>query len=388
MSAQLPNDSQYITPILHNPMSVWPNDDLLLNPADRDDFARQHPRLAPIFDWPEMRDLFVRHNDPAVAARKQSRRAGVRAVYLGGLSLALSALNPFLVSLVPPSGEIAQYGQIILGVLSAGLAVCSTLMGVAQVMSGDQKQRWLINRYWAERIRQFHFQAVINNLSAVVTAIKNGTELGKWRELREGEFKSFQYAEQKDIATVLNRLEQDLAEDNVWLNKSWAAAPAAPSESDDLTELFSGLEALRFDVQIRYVGDKLNGGIFSPKTRAGWFLRTSDILTSVIVLLTAATGLSLAFGADSKSSWFLLIVGLGGVLTAAVVSLRVLNEGLQLRAETERYEWYVASVKSIKQRFAKAQLAEKVELLREMERLSYQEMRRFLISYKNARFIM
>jgi|HubBroStandDraft_1064217.scaffolds.fasta_scaffold843577_1 hypothetical protein len=39
--------------------------------------------------------------------------------------------------------------------------------------------------------------------------------------------------------------------------------------------------------------------------------------------------------------------------------------------------WYLASMRSIARRFEKATTADRIRLLRELERLAYQEMRRF-----------
>ena len=80
---------------------------------------------------------------------------------------------------------------------------------------------------------------------------------------------------------------------------------------------------------------------------------------------------------------------MSGTLTAAVVAIRVVNDGLLLQTETERYEWYLASVRSIAERFdAAADMPTKVRLMREMERLAYQEMRRFLLAFQAAKFVM
>jgi hypothetical protein len=82
------------------------------------------------------------------------------------------------------------------------------------------------------------------------------------------------------------------------------------------------------------------------------------------------------------------MLGGAGALTAAVVARRVSKEGLLLRTEAERRRWYLASVRSIARRFEKAATVDRIRLLRELERLAYQEMRRFLITFKEARFII
>ena len=145
-------------------------------------------------------------------------------------------------------------------------------------------------------------------------------------------------------------------------------------------------------MQEGYVERKLLEGPYSPRTRAGWLLGLSDGLTILILVLTLVIALGPFFhfahvgsGAAAKPApWLLLIAGLSGVFTAGVVALRILNEGLQLRSEAERYEWYLASIASIERRFEAGGVIKRVELLREMEHIAYREMRRFLIDFEGA----
>jgi hypothetical protein len=48
--------------------------------------------------------------------------------------------------------------QGLLGGIAAVLAIVSILVGYTQVLKGWEKAQWLTNRFWTERIRQFHFQ--------------------------------------------------------------------------------------------------------------------------------------------------------------------------------------------------------------------------------------
>src|SRR5208283_1671164 len=164
--------------------------------------------------------------------------------------------------------------------------------------------------------------------------------------------------------------------------------PPAPPQTPELAELLKGLKEQRIGVQERYTALKLKQGLYSPQTRAQWLHGLSDAFTAVILIITVAIGALYVRGSEEPRLWLLGLLGLAGALTAAVVALRVLNEGLLLRTEAERYRWYLASVHSIAGRFEKASAAERIRLLRELERLAYQEMRRFLITSKEARFIL
>lgn len=388
-----PGDEPGIPMAFHDPMKDWTNDDLLLDQKEREHFREKHPRLGPIFDWPELRAAFETHEGPANDARRKSRRNGVAAVALGFGGLAFTALTTFLARLFPDPALAERW----IGGAAAALIVLGGLVGYQQVLVGQEKQRWLVNRYWTERIRQFHFQLILNNLGKAAEAMNGGKALDDWRKFRQSELVSFLHDTAQNLLSAFDRLGDDRAEETVWVNRAWTKRLTAPAETAELAELLSGLYALRIRVQERYADQKLHSGIFSPRTRAGWLLGLSDALTAAIVLLTVAIGTAYAFdfgyveGATPKQPklWFLFLLGLAGALTAAVVAIRVLNEGLLHRTEAERYEWYLASVRSIDRRFESTDAAAgRIELLRELERLAYQEMRRFLLAFQEARFIM
>ncbi|MGE5217503.1 MAG: hypothetical protein ACM3SP_10930 [Chloroflexota bacterium] len=68
---------------------------------------------------------------------------------------------------------------------------------------------------------------------------------------------------------------------------------------------------------------------------------------------------------------------------------RAVEEGLQPEREIERYQQYRSAVRAILDRFDEA-LSQKSKLvvMRDMERLAFDEMRNFLITNERARFVM
>jgi hypothetical protein len=365
---------------LTNPLEDWTNDDLLLDKNERAHFYLRRPRLAPIFDWLELRQAFEIHEQPAKQARKKSRGHGVTAVGLGFAGLALTALTPWLAKFASKP-DLAERWT---GVAAAALIALGTVVGLLQTLIWRAKQEWLINRYWTERIRQFHFQLILNNLEKAAAALPGGAALDAWRTFRQGKLADFLHDAKQTLPTAFDELEDDHAEEDVWVDKAWRERPPTPPQTPELAELLEGLQRQRIGVQERFTALKLKPGLHSPQTRAKWLHGASDAFTAVILVLTIVIGVIYAQGSQEPRFW----LGAAGALTAAVVALRVLNEGLLLRAEAERYRWYLASVRSIARRFEKANTADRIRLLHEMERLAYQEMRRFLITFKEARFIM
>lgn len=364
---------------LDDPLADWPNDDLLFQPAQRAFIERRHPRSAPIFDWPELRALFAAHNPLAARFRRRTRGLGVAAVALGCASLILAAF-------LDPISARAPEAARLLGVVAALLALASGITGYSGILSGRDKWRWLAHRFWTERMRQLHFQVIINNLPAAVEAMSDPAALERWRGIRADLLDGFVNRAMEPIGEALDRMRADLAEDQPWVEPAWAAQPPIPPQSPELDEIFEILEHQRFGIQKRYAAFKLRPGLHSPRTRSRAVQAIADALTIAALLLSAAAGLLFAFAGDSPA--LSLVLPVGASLAALVLALRVVDEGLRLSSETERYEWYLAAIESLARRYRAGGVEAKIAALREMERLSYQELRWFTVSFGEARFVM
>jgi hypothetical protein len=207
-----PSSQVYSGP-LDDPFKNWPNSDLLIEDEDRSFFSRHYPAFAAIFDWPDLRSLFATYARSAAIARKRSRRAGVFAVATGFLSLCVAATVPLADELTRSSGISKLSTQAVLGSIAAILATISMLVGYTQVLKGEAKTRWLTNRFWTERIRQFHFQLIVNNLPAVLLAVKDRNKLQDWLEFRTRELDKFKHDYLRGVEDKIHHLDMDEAED-------------------------------------------------------------------------------------------------------------------------------------------------------------------------------
>jgi len=363
-----------------NPLDDWPNEDLLFEQKHRDFVRRRHPRAAPILDWPELRALFAAHDPEAGRFRSRSRRLGVVAVALGGASLVLAA---FLGAIQQAAPGWAPY----LAALAALLAVASGATGFSGVLSGRDKARWLAHRFWTERMRQLHFQLIANNLPLAARAMADPSRIAEWERLRAEVLDGFEHAYMGPIVEALERMRRDLAEDQPWIAPAWAGAAEAPAPGSEADELFHLLRLQRFGIQRRYATYKLKEGAHSPRTRSRWVHGGADAMTVLALLTSAALGLLYVL-LEPGAPALPILAGVGGMLAGLILALRVLAEGLQLKSETERYEWYLAAVDSLERRYEAGDGEAKVALLRDMERLSYQELRWFTTSFDESRFVM
>jgi hypothetical protein len=113
-------------------------------------------------------------------------------------------------------------------------------------------------------------------------------------------------------------------------------------------------------------------------------------LTAVLLFATITVGIgSLMAFVGGENPLYRLIAGFVAALSScSIVAMRALKEGLLFSADAERYRWYLAAVRSLYRRYEVADITEQVSLFRELEHLAYQEMRRFMLSGSEARFIM
>ena len=273
---------------LADPFKDWPNSDLLIDDEDRAFFTRHYPAFGPIFDWPELRALFVTYDTPAAGARKRSRRSGIFAILSGFLSLIVAATVPLADEFARGSTMAPFRVQGLLGGIAAVLAIVSIVVGYTQVLKGREKAQWLTNRFWTERIRQFHFQLIVNHLPELIAAVNEKNALESWLDLRSRELDKFKHHHLRGVEDRIHHLNADEAEDHPWANEAWDRPGPVPPPPPNSTCRSKLLEQQRFGIQQRYTERKLIPGWHSPETRSQWVYRLSDTLTGVLLLATIA----------------------------------------------------------------------------------------------------
>jgi hypothetical protein len=360
-----------------DPIAGWGNDDLLLRPETRDEFARKMPEEFRVFDWPELRTLFEEHDHLANAARRDTRRGGVFAIGVGFAGIVVTALA----SLVANNIALALAGSLL--VVGAGL------VGFHFLLTGKRRLVWITNRYWTERIRQFYFQFIINNAELAAQAMVDDQALALYVALRRETFRTFvdEHADHSPLS--MERMKADVAEISPWLHPDWENRPPPAKQTLSLDRMLVVLAKQRLRIQDDYVTRKLLKSYKSPEWRLGVVMVLSDILTVLTLLLTASIGVIFALSGGDDTIAIKSMLALNAIFGGGVLALRALESGLQLAADTDRYSWYLASTKSLIDRYKQRLGADdRIELLRQMEHLSYQELRRFTISSLASRYLI
>jgi len=361
------------------------NDDLLVDKGDRERAATLYPTVFHVLDHPELRRKFVQCDEPAKASKRRSR-------VLGFLTVTLASLALFCAS-----GEIVFYSNAaILRPLALAGVICgisSVAIGSFGLLYGRAKSEWLHRRLMSERLRQFHFQTFVFLLPQIVASLHDPQAMATFVSARHTAFERLRAKMEGRLQAVLTAVLGD-EEPDVWFEKPPTALPV--TQADPVLEpLFDAYGALRIRHQLSYANFRIrdDSRLFSDAVRAQATV-LERITFSCIVLLLA---IHIVIGAALVAGWIGGIpAGPPSILAAIIIDLavvglaaRALAEGLAPEREIERNQQYSSACRAILERFeAAASPADRVRVMMEMERLTFDEMRNFLLTNQRARFVM
>jgi hypothetical protein len=367
----------------------WVNDDLLVTDKAQAALNEQHPSIFPLLDWPELRAIFIRYEQPANREKERLRRAGLRAVLFAFCAFGSSAICIFWDG-HPLSGAPA-WGVAGFALTSSLCAAMSFGTGLLQTLQGNDKERWLLARLWTETLRRFHFQFVLRHMPLAVDILAGRTALGRWREAQASALAELENDAMQRPPDVLQAIIADTAAERVWVLASWRNNPdPAVADCRETSEILAVLQSNRIRAQIDYAARRLHG------TRLALRGKTTLIRASFYMLVFCILGLSIALGvaraldqvgAGAGAAVSTLGV-LDGMAAAALISIQMWERGEDISGEMDRLEWYYAGVDSVRRRFEVAsEPMLRLQALGELEALAYQEMRQFLVSATRREFI-
>lgn len=362
--------------LFNDPLADWANDDILLTKPARAMLGQKHLQGLRVLDWPELRQLFSRYEEPANRHGRRDRRLGLASVGLAALGLVLAAFAPLAVG-----GPLARG----VGVLAAGLTLTGAALTAVHWLDARSKARWLGNRFWTERVRGLYFQVIVNNLDLVARAMTDVTALAEWKQVRVRALDAL--PRPADLTQQIGRLAGAVGDDDVWVLPEWSRPPAPPSPSEGLDVLLPLLRSQRFDVQLAYVDRKLSMSLRTPRRRWEMVRKAGEMLPAAAVLAAATAGVALALGMTPADLPVKLALAVAGSATAIGLALRLVNDSLLLSDDASRYAWYSAAVLRARYRFDAGDLAEKVAALRDMEMVAYRDLREFVAAHWRARYV-
>lgn len=360
-------------------LAHWPNDDLLIEREIQQHVEELYPALLPVLHWPEHAELFRVADLEAGAAKRDRRRIGAVALSSGIASLLLTAISPALTGVGVPGTW--------LGVAAAVAATAGIALGLFYLF-GSIRMTWLTRRFRTERLREFYFQFILNNLDLAVAAMSDHSSLEQWRRLRAEQLSIFRRDIYDPVEVSVSKLESDVALQDAWVFPEWKMSRPSNRGAPELRTLLGVLRRQRLGIQQHYAQAKRKPHVGSPHTLAPYVRTAADVAAALTWLLTPIIAVMLAMQLDVLQAPLLWVVVASALLGVVGSALRTIDSSFQLTAEVERTDWYLASLEALAAGFETSTAAEQVLRLRQLEELSYEELRKFIVGHKSARFIV
>ena len=342
-------------------------------------------------DHPELREVFIPLNVRANKAKAWSQIAGSCAVLFALMALLGAASEPLFADVWEWRTWVVEF----IAVLSLVGALTAVALAVFGVLAGPRKEEWLHTRLFTERLRQFHFQTFIWRLPDIAASCvdNNPQAQEEYRQKRQRWFSNFMMLYEGQLDSQLSGILDPGIAPDVWLHETSGHRPILP-DGFDPDELFAAYRKLRFLEQYGYVSHKLrsightlNFLKLPVRTQERLLRYTWAVAFGLLIVLHAAIVVShFANNVEDAPKWLPF-----GVIWLALIALavRTLAEGLSLEREIERYEDYRSVVRDMIGRFDNADdNHEKLDVMVEMERVAFDEMRSFLRSGHDATFVL
>ena len=370
-----------------DPLKDWPNDDLLLKEKARQNLTDSYPRAFRVLDWANLRDQFKKYDLLANESKTKINRHGGRGALLSAMGASLLALAPLF-----PASTV----QKVIVVVGCGLVLIGGMMGLWHLLIHSGRVKWLLNRVWTERLRQFHFQYLINNLDAAIAAMDDDDKLEEYRSLRDDALETFISDTNKDLSArgpikFIRWLAADHIDDRVWGQQEWRTIQVNPNT--DMTEnhrnLFKCLSKLRIGIQEYYSGLQLKPGTASQGNIARLITVNGNIATLIFVVSLTVAGMAILFYPGPGVFLSDIMIAISGIAAAWGLFLRLVDQGMGYSLDAERYGIYAERVGVVRKRFDAAgdSVIGHIAALRELEIYTYREMRQFLRTHLQSRFL-
>lgn len=370
---------------------------------------RLYPEVFHVLNFPRLRDTFARFEKAANHARIWLRVCGLAAVVFPAAALISLATHPHwrrdhhgVPVQHPHSTSVWRVAEWPVPLIVEVLGALGTIMAAGWITSGYLKQRWLLNRFMTERLRQWHFQTIVARGSDVSASCAGGVlAREKYEADRELWLDEFLINYEGHLASKLANMIQDCGPSDAWV----AASPKPYTSGPVFEKVCLALEHLRFDHQIGYAAYKLRdldaapfwrflswpaGKQLKALTGAGAFCLVTTLIASALLIADHA-----AHASSSANQGWLSQEWQAGVRTTAIVvailgaAVHTLRDGLAPHREIERYCDYRQRCERMRDEFLRpSATAHRQERMRDLELEAVDEMKSFLRTHAEANFLL
>lgn len=370
-----------------SPLSNWANDDLLLTEQVQRTIADCFPRAFRILDWAVLRDEFIKHDISANRNKRIINHHGVSGALLSAVGASLLTLPPIF-----PTGIF----QSVVVVAGCSLVFGGGLMGLWHLFAHNGRAKWLLNRLWTERLRQFYFQYIVNNFDAAIAAMDDDNNLKKYVSLRDGALKTFINDTEMNLSArgpieAVRWLADDHEDARAWGRSVWQDNRILPSTflTDDHRELLECLSRGRIGIQEIYSQLNMKPRSASQGNMARLITFSGNIATFIFVVSLTLAGMWILFYTRQTDFPSDALIACSGVAASWGLYFRLVDQGMGYSSDAERYALYADQVRLVRQQFNAAgdDVRGKIAALRQLEIYTYQEMRQFLTTHLRSRFL-
>jgi hypothetical protein len=332
----------------------------------------QEPTVRFAFDFPELLAAFETADAIAGKSRDRNRRIGIAGILLVLAALLYASTAPILQPSLNPETFVA------LGSLAAVAGLVGTGLGVMGLMRKSQRHAWLEARLTTELLRLFHFRYIAANVDQILAAATDTERQAEYRTARRAAFETLRAKLKEPKAAFDAVIRQDGPDPLEWVVERPIAGDASAAG-----DLFAAWMVLRLNWQLGYcrakLADRSTGGKLSPVQQEHVFTALGWGCLSVVVIFHI-------FHLFWHWGWLETAVVWAALMALA---LRATEDGLKPQREVERYEQYRVGIDVAIQRFLPSDdLRTRVEVMRNFERVSTQEMRTFLRTHATARYLL
>lgn len=279
------------------------------------------------------------------------------------------------------------------------LGLFGTAVSLLGLLGNSPRKKWLLHRFEAERIRQFHFQYISAHFTTILDSVGDEAKMAAYQRAREAAFEAF-YAQNIKKSDIAFEKIIHADESNSIVSLVTAEPIPATLSPDTKDPAFDIWKALRIDWQANYCRYKLRGEDLKSHQLGAWTLNSLHgqhrvfgtlawLSIGIIVLLHFAHIADLVLGSVIPMP-NATIMHVGIVWSAMVaLTIRALESGFQPHRELERYEQYRARTRALEEEFKKSESAAvRINMMQSFETISTEEMRIFLKTYERAIFVL
>jgi hypothetical protein len=361
------------------------NDDLLMNQGDLEYARAQFPEVVHLLDNGTLRSTFKEYEAAANTARSKVRRLGIVAVGCATIAL-LSAATAPLRHGVPYNRAISAFLEC--------FALAAAAIAAGSLWLGPWRKTWAEARFMTERLRQWHFQLIVQRPAEIEASLQatNGAAKATFEQKRDQWLKEYLHESEGKLDSRMAAFANDPDFASDWLHEQSGSYEAGMP----VTKVFEAYRKLRFDHQYDYATYKLS----DAKDKPFWeFLQWPSLRQEVAIgggvsfcFVAAMIGVAAVVVANALNIWppaVMYLESLILVLAVIGIALRTVEEGLGVTKDIERYRDYRGKVRRLLLTFEKTtDVAERLQLMREMELAAVDELRGFLRTHCDAAFVL